>query len=366
LSFFDEPDEPRAAPRTRRPSGTGRRPPSDQQAIRVRQAVAVVAILVVLILMILGIHSCQVSSANNALKTYSTDVASLIQQSDQTGSRLFALLKAGTASAHEQTLQTSLYTLKGSAESQLQTAQGLSVPGPVTAAQQQFVVTMSLRANGIADIAANIQTALSHATAQQGVNAIAVDMQKFLASDVNYTLYTAPGIAGALHSAGLPVAGAIKATNFFPDIAWLSPTYIASQLGASVAAATNGGSPCPANTACGHQLVSVSVGGVTLSTGGGNTIPASPAPTFTATFMNTGQNTETGVTVKATITTSSGTTITAQDVVPVTKPGHTYTAPIKLSQPPPTGTAQVTVTVERVPGEGSVVRNTQVFPVTFS
>jgi hypothetical protein len=365
LSFFDETDEPRPAPRTRRPSGAGRRPPSDQQAIRVRQAVAVVAILVVVILMILGIHSCQVSSRNNALKTYSTNVASLIQQTDQTGSQLFALLSQGNASSHEQSLQNSLFSLKGRAQSELQSTQGLSVPDQVTAAQQAFVLTMSMRANGISDVAANIQTALSRSTAQQGVNAIAVDMQKFLGSDVVYTLYTAPGIVAALHAAALPVAGTVKPTSFFPNLAWLNPNYIAGQLGASVAAATTGGSPCPSGTPCGHMLNSVSVAGQPLSTGGGNTLPASPAATFSVNFTNTGQNTEDDVTVKVAVTTSSGTTISQQQVVPVTKAGQTYTTQLRLPKTPPTGQASVQVTVEKVPGETNVANNTLTFPVTF-
>ena len=48
----------------------------------------------------------------------------------------------------------------------------------------------------------------------------------------------------------------------------------------------------------GHELNSVSVGGTTLQTGSTNSIPASPAPTFTLNFANTGQNTETNVTCK--------------------------------------------------------------------
>src|SRR6202035_1686157 len=72
LSFFDETDEPAATTRVRRPAGSGRRPPSDQQVIMVRRGIALVAILVVVIVLAVGVHSCQVSSANSALRTYNT------------------------------------------------------------------------------------------------------------------------------------------------------------------------------------------------------------------------------------------------------------------------------------------------------
>jgi hypothetical protein len=326
----------------------------------VRRVVAGVAILVVVILMILGIHSCQVSSRNSALKTYDTGVASLIQRSDNTGGQMFRVLSAGNLAKNEQSAQTSLFNIDNEAKSELSDAQNLSVPDQVTSAQQNFVLTLSLRQNGISDIATNLGKALNRSTAQDGVNAIAVDMQKFLASDVVYTTQTAPGIAAALHAAGIAVNGTIKATNFLPDLAWLVPTDVASKIGATVASSSSG--TCP--SVCGHMLNSVSVGGVPLSTGG-QTVPASPAPTFTANFTNTGQNTETGVPVKVTVTTSSGTTITQQQVVPVTKAGQTYTVQITLPRTPPAGQASVVVTVEKVSGEANIDNNTLTFPVTF-
>ena len=369
MSFFDETDEPGPPPRTRRPSGMGRRPPSDQQAIMARRAVAGVAILVVVILMVIGIHSCQVSSRNSALKNYNNSVGSLVRQSDNTGAQLFRILASGGLAKNEQSVQTSLNSTKLAAQSQLSTAQNLSVPSQGTTAQQNFLVTLSLRRDGIADIANNIEPALNKSTSEDAVTSIALDMQRFLASDVDYTTQTAPEIAAALHAANIPVGGAtgvqIQATNFLPNLAWLTPSYIATQLGASLPASAGGGTSCPAGDTCGHVLNSVSVGGVPLSTGGGNTIPASPAPTFSANLTNGGQVAETNVVVQVAVTTSSGTTISAQTVVPTTKPGQTYTPQITLPSTPPTGQAQVKVTVEKVPGEVNLTNNTFTYPVTF-
>jgi hypothetical protein len=370
LSFFDETDEPSPARRARRPVGTGRRPPGDQQVIMIRRAVAGVAILIVIIVLALGVHSCQVSSRNSALKSYNTSVGSLVQQSDATGKRLFKDLAGAKSNGTEQTVQTDLFTLKSDAQSQLQQAQSLSPPGEVATAQQNFVLALSLRRNGISDIATRFQPALAKSTAHDAINAIAADMQQFLASDVVYTTQTAPQVVAALHSAGIPVGGVngetIQPTSFISDLGWLTPSYIAGQLGASLStsSSTSGPNPCPG--VCGHQLNSVSVGNVALSTGGGNTIPATPTPVFDANLTNNGNTTETNVVVTATVTFPSGTTINAQTVQTSTAAGQTYDVQIHLPKSPPAGSAQVTVTVKGVPGETYLPNNTLTFPVTFA
>ena len=369
MSFFDETDEPPPTRRARRPAGPGRRPPSEQQVILVRRAVAGVAILVVIIVLAVGVHSCQVSSRNSALRSYNANVGSLIQRSDSTGSQLFSeLASASSKTSNISSLQQDLFTASQSAASELGQAENLSPPSQVSTAQQNFVLTLSLRHNGIADIANRIQQALNRSTATQGVLSIATDMQEFLASDVVYTTQTAPEIAAALHAAGIAVGQGgetIQPTSFLPDFGWLSPPTIASRIGASLPASATGGTSCPSGDTCGDALNSVSVAGVPLSTGGANTIPASGPPTFTVNFTNGGQVTEADVTVQVSVTTSSGTTITAQKVQTSAGAGQTYNLEIQLPKAPATGSAQVTVTVEKVPGEANLANNTMQFPVTF-
>ena len=370
MSFFDETDEPPPPRTARRPTRTSRRAPDEQRTILIRRAVAGVAIVVVIVALAVGVHSCQVSSRNSALKSYNATVGSLVQQSDATGSKVFKDLTS-PKSSQALGVQTDLNNLKVSAQSQLQQAQNLSPPGEVQTAQQNFVVALSLRRDGISDIANNFQPALSRSTANTAINSIAVDMQKFLASDVVYTTQTAPQIAAALHAAGIPVGGAngetIQATSFLPDLGWLVPSFIAGKLGSSVSSSSAVTGTCPSGQTCGHALNSVSVGGVALSTGGGNTIPASPAPVFDANFTNTGTNPEAGVTVTVTVTPSAGgATITGSKVEAATQPGQTYDAQITLPKSPPTGSAQVSVTVQKVAGETNVANNTLQFPVTFA
>lgn len=365
MSFFDEADEPRTAPRTqprrRRPAGGGRRPP-DRQAIQVRRAVAATALVIVLILIVIGVHSCQVSQRNSSLKDYNNNVSSLIQDSNQTGHQLFTLLSSGTGSGNATNLQAQINEARVGADNQLSRARGISVPDEVRSAQQNLVLTLQMRRDGIADIAQQIQPALGSSASQDAINQIAADMARFYASDVVYKGYTIPLIAGALHAAGIAVGGAdgesFNGGQFLPDVQWLTPSFVATQLHASVPSSNK--KPTPGLH--GHELNSVSAGGNTLDTGSTNTIPANPPPTFTLSFTNTGQNTENNVACKVTV---SGTSVGGQTTVPQTTAGQQATCQVTLSSAPPAGSYTVTAAVSPVPGEKNTSNNSQSFPVTF-
>ncbi len=380
MSFFDDAEEPstrtRPEPRRRRPSGSGRRPPGsgqrppgsgrrpprERQSIQARRGIAAVVVVVLVILIVLGVHSCQVSQRNSALKDYNNSVASLIQQSDQTSSQLFHQLSTGGGSGNAASLQNQINETRLSADHQLASAQGLNVPDEMKGAQQNLLLALQMRSDGIATIAREIQPALGTSANKDAVNSIAVQMANFYASDAIYKNYTTTKIAAALHAAGIAVGGAngeaIESGQFLPSLDWLQPTYVTSQIGAH--GSTPKGKPAPGLH--GHSLDSVSVGGNTLQTGSTNTIAASPPPTFTLHFTNTGQNTETNVVLKVTV---SGTSVSGQKVVPQTTAGQSTTGQVTLSSAPPTGNYTVTATVEPVPGETHTANNTQSFPVTF-
>ena len=112
----------------------------------------------------------------------------------------------------------------------------------------------------------------------------------------------------------------------------------------------------------GHELNSVNVGSTQLQTGSPNTIPASPAPTFTLNFTNSGTNNETNVKCMVTV---SGTSDSGETVVPQTIAGQSTTCKVTLKSIPSTGTATVVATIEKVPGEKNITNNSLSFPVTF-
>jgi hypothetical protein len=368
VSFFDEPEEtrtaPRSAPRRRRPTGGGRRPgPAPQQAILVRRIVLVGAVVIAVILIAVLVNSCETNARNSALKDYNNNVASLNAQSVNTGKSLFSALSGGTSDPTG--LQTHINNDLTDATNQLSKAKGINVPDEVKTAQQNFVTALQMRADGIRNIAQQVQPALQTQTSQDAVTKIASNIARFYASDVLYIDYSVPEIVGALRAAGISVGGLggqqINSSQFLPSIDWLSPTNVAKQLHVTLPASQQTKAIAPGLH--GHQLNSVSVGGTQLQTGSTNSIPASPAPTFTLDFANTGQNTETNVKCKVEVT--GAPKVTGQTVVPQTTSGESTSCQVTLAGIPPKGAQSLVATIVPVPGEKTISNNTLTFPVTF-
>jgi hypothetical protein len=323
--------------------------------------VALVVLIVILVLIVVGVHSCQVSQANSNLRDYAVSVNSLMQSSQQTGQRMFTLLSSGQNSGNASNVESQVDEARLTASNQLRQARGLSTPGQLQGAQANLVLALQMRADGIANIAQDLPSALQAQTAATATSAIAAEMARFYASDVLYKDYTLPKLVAALRQAGIAVGGAsgepIFQGQFLPDVQWLTPSFVATELKAP---ATPSGKVAPGTH--GHMLSSVSVGGVTLQTGATNTIPAHPAPTFTLSFANSGQNPETNVTCKVSV---SGTSVSGQTAVPSTQPGQSYTCQVKLNSSPSPGSYTVTATIQPVPGEKNTSNNTLTFPVSF-
>lgn len=387
MSFFDEDEEetrvrPPASEAGRRSRGGsttprgGGRPPGGgggysrggrrderEHDIRIRRAVAGAALLIILVLIVIGVHSCTVSQTNSALRSYSDSVNSLIHASNQTGNRFFTLLSSGTGSTNAANLTSQVESTRLAASNQLHRAQGLNPPGQVSEAHRDLVLAMQMRKDAITNIAPQLQPALQSSSSTDAVNQIAAEMARLYASDVLYKDYSLPMIERALANAGIAVGGTnglpVDTRQFVPNVQWLTPAYVAQQLRASTPATTNAKA---APGIHGHQLNSCSVGNSTLDTASATTLPTGSGSTLSCTVTNDGQNPETNVVVKASV---SGTSITGQGIIPQTQPTQQYTVQIPLSSAPPSGTYSLTVTVQRVPGETTVTHNTKVFPVTF-
>ena len=368
MSFFDEPEEtrtaPRAAPRRRRPTGGGRRPPTgDRQAFLVRRIALAIVVIIAIVLIAVLVNSCETSARNSALKDYNNGVASLNARSVQTGTNFFNALTTGTSDPTS--LQQSLAQAANTASKELSDAKGLSTPDEVKGAQQHFVDALQMRKDGMTNITNQIGPALQSQTSQNAVHTIAAEMARFYGSDVLYKDYTLPQIVGALNAAGIAVGGLdgqqLNESQFLPSIQWLDPVHVANVLHVTLpSSATQSQNIAPGLH--GHMLNSVSVGGSTLQTGATNAIPASPAPTFTLNFANTGQNTETNVKCKVTI---SGSSDSGQTIVPQTTAGESTSCQVTLSSAPPKGSFTVKAEIVPVPGEKNVANNSLTFPVTF-
>ena len=324
----------------------------------IRRAIALTGVVVVVILVVLGVHSCEVSQRNSSLKDYSNSVATLIAKSDQTARTLFKQLSGASGASNATSLQTQVNQTLQDTRSQLNQAKHLDVPTEMKAAQQDVLLTLQMRQDGVSNIASQIQQALSKAASADAAKTIAAEMARLYSSDVVYTDYAAPAIVSTLHGAGI-YGQPIASGQFLQNIQWLTPTFVAAKFGAALPNTANGK---PAPGIHGHAMQSCSVNGTPLVVGGTNTLSANPPPTFNCAFTNDGQNNETNVVVKVQV---SGTSASGQAITPQTVPGHQYTTQVQLSSAPSAGSHTVTATVEKVPGETIATHNTLSFPVTF-
>jgi LysM repeat protein len=156
---------------------------------------------------------------------------------------LFALLSSGQGSSNASNLETQVDNARMSAQTQLGRARGLSTPGQLQNAEQQLVLALRMRVDGIRNIAQQLPAALQPATASAATGLIAAEMARFYASDVLYKDYTLPQLISALRQAGIAVGGTsgepIFQGQFVPDVQWLTPAFVASELKAPAKSSTS-------------------------------------------------------------------------------------------------------------------------------
>ena len=375
MAFFDEGDEPptRTQARPRR-TGSGTRGgggggvTADPQTVRQRRLIALAFGVLLFIVLAIGVNACLDSRAENRLKDYNRDVATVIAQSDRDVSRpFFETISQGGQSPVE--LESQLNQLRNVADGHVEQAEGFDVPDDLANAQRSLLLALDMRASAIGKIASQVRTALAEGDqAQDAVTQIAAQMQQFLASDVVYDTRVIPFIQESLDER--EIGGQDLAdSQFLPSLEWLEPGTVGQRLGA----AAGGGDDAAddenvAPGLHGHGLTSVSVGDTTLQPGEtANRIPAGSDIAFTVAFQNQGENDERNVPVSVAIRGGGTDTITARRRVPQTTAGETAEATIPLSQAPPIGTpVTIAVAVGRVPGEETVDNNRQEYTAIFT
>src|SRR4051794_31004845 len=332
----------------------------------VRRGVALGIGALVLILLVLGVKGCLNSRTENALKDYTRNVASIINDSnDQVSKRLFELLNSG-ASGSTAELQQNVNQVRVTAEDDVKRARSLDTPGDMVAAQERLLDVLTLRSEGVKDVADELPN-LEGDQAEDASNRIAGEMSAFLASDVVYSQRVVPYIYDPLKSHGIDTTGSNKlpASVFLPDTQWLDAAFVRKQLTGKGVGKTSG---TPAPGTHGHGLVSTTVGDVTLQPGGVlNRVAGAANPVFNVKFQNQGENDEFDVKVKIDITGGSK-PISVQKAIDQTTHGTgDLSVQIPLGQSPPLNTpVKVTVTIGKVPGEVKIDNNTSTYTTIFS
>ncbi len=317
----------------------------------VRRRVAAGVAVVLLILIVLLINSCLKSEKTQELKDYNRHVSEIAQEYDtQISKPLFTTL-AGAAGKSALDVQVQVNNLLGEARKLGARAKGLSVPGEMTSAQRDLLLTLDLREEGIAKVAALLPSALG-GQGKQVAPKVAGDMEYFLASDVIYSQRVVPLIQQTLSGGG--VHQATGTTRMLPNTGWLDQNTVASRLTGQAGSATTG---AVAPGTHGHSLVSVAVGTNTLEPEPTlNHVKGGSSPTFAVTVENTGSNAENNVKVNVTVT-AAGKTLKASKTLNQTQPGQKVNVEVPLSGVPLGVAAKITTEVEPVPGETNTENN---------
>jgi hypothetical protein len=330
----------------------------------VRRSLALGAGLLVLILFVFGVRGCLDSRKDSAINDWVRDVDALMKESNGESDALFEQLGGGGGTDVE--VENALNSFRIQSAQLVDRAGGLDHPDDLDGAQGQLVETLRFRAEGIAQIADQLPSALTDGDQAEGAaDEIAKAMQLFLTSDQVYVRRVLPDLDTVLEERGL--SQTLTESTFLKDLSWLEPATVADRLGGI---SSDGGDSADGEAAPGlhgNGLGTVTLGGQTLVAGGSTSVTATGDLSFEVQVLNQGENTETDVKVTATVG-SGGDETTAEGVIETIAAGESQTVPIPLDGTPPTGQAvPITIEVELVPGEDeSVGNNVGEFSVIFT
>ena len=329
----------------------------------VRRAIAAGAGLVVLLVFVLGVRGCLDNRKEAAINDWVRDVDGLMKESNGESDALFEQLAGGGGTDVD--VENALNSFRIQSAQLVDRADGLDHPGDLDSAQSQLVETLTFRAEGIAQIADALPSALTDGEQAEGAaRRIADAMQLFVTSDQIYVKRVLPELDEVLQAEGL--SQTLTESTFLPELSWLDPAEVADRL-AGIASGGAEGDEEAAPGLHGNGLGTVTLGGQALVAGGSTSVTASGDLAFEVQVLNQGENTETDVTVTATVG-SGGDEIVAEGVIDTIAAGEAQTVTIPLEETPPTGqSVPITIEVELVPGEDeSVGNNIGEFSVIFT
>lgn len=330
----------------------------------VRRAVAAGIGLLVVVLLVLVVKGCRDSARKQAFRDYFRDANALIDQSNQESHALFGILSKPGAQSPVQ-LGSTVNGYRAEASQLVDRANSIDHPDELSTAQRYLVQTLEFRRDGIAGVATALPTALGDAGQQAATARIAADMQDFLASDVIYNQRTVPNLRKPAAKEGVLGEVTVPQSRFLTDLGWLSATTVADRID-RIRGGKAGTPTAPGLHGTGLGTVTVKPGGQTLQQGGAVEIKSTPNLSFDVQVMNQGNNDETGVTVKLSIT-GAGKPIVVQQKLDTISAGQTKVVSIPLAAAPPTG-RPVTIAVQilAVPGEKNLTNNKATFAAVFT
>lgn len=306
-----------------------------------------------LLLLVLGVDGCLDNRREAAINDWVRDVDALMKESNGESEALFDQLGGGGGTDVD--VENALNSFRIQSAQLVDRADGLDHPGDLDEAQGQLVETLTFRAEGIAQIADALPSALTDGEQAEGAaRRIADAMQLFLTSDQIYVRRVLPALDEVLQEQGL--SQTLTESTFLTDLSWLDPAEVADRLG-GIASGGGATDEEAAPGLHGNGLGSVTLGGQALVAGTPATVTATSDLAFEVQVLNQGENTETDVTVTATVG-SGADEVVAEGVIDTIAAGESQTVPIPLDETPPTGqSVPIEIEIELVPGEDESIGN---------
>jgi hypothetical protein len=329
----------------------------------VRRTIAILAGLIVLVLLVLGVRGCLDSRKESAMEDYVTDANALVQESNAESRSLFRVLQGPGGQDQAVNTESTLNGLRVASSGLVDRARDLDVPDELSTAQRYLLETLELRRDGLGGVANAIPQALADQERRQSTAQISRMMRVLSASDVIYAGRYVPNLESALEDEDVNADAPVE-SRFLPDTDWLDPAFVADQ----VAGIRSGdaGDQAAAPGLHGNGLGTVTLGGVALVPGGSATVPLTSDLALEVQVANQGENTETDVTVRATVG-EGGDAIEADAQLDTIAAGETKTVTVPIDEAPPTGqNVPIEVEVEPVPGEEMTDNNVGDFSVIFT
>ena len=340
----DEPERPR-----RRVGGPQRR----RQQYLVRRLIGVGIGLAFLILVVIGFRGCLEARSDRALRNYDSNVATIMQQSEQSGKDFFEVLSSPSSSDPLQ-VKNQVLAQRDASASLLDRAESIDTPGQMGDAQSAVEQSLTLRRNALSAIAAKVTEAASR-TPTDAITTIENAMGSLYASDVLWTQLGKPEITKVLKDEGVD-GQPLPPGNFMPANAtdYLDQATLVTKLNAITGTtATTGG-------VHGLSLDSTTFGGAVLTPDTTTNVPSDSTEIDIA-VTNSGDSDESGIRVNVQI---GGSTLTGQ--LPSLSAGQSGTIKIPLTTKPTPGTPTTDeVVVVPVAGEQLTDNNSSTYTVVL-
>jgi hypothetical protein len=329
----------------------------------VRRTIAIVIGLIVLILLVLGVRGCLNSRKESAMRDYVSDANALVRESNAQSRSLFRVLEGPGGQDQAVNTESTLNGLRVASSGLVDRADDLDEPDELSTAQGYLLETLELRRDGLAGVANAMPQALADQERRQSTAQISRMMRVFSASDIIYSARYEPSLRRALEDEDVN-ADEPAESAFLPSTDWLDPAFVADQV-AGIRSG-DGGDQAAAPGLHGNGIGTVTLGGIALVPGGSATVQLTNDIAFEVQVANQGENTETDVTVRATVG-EGGNAIDRDAQLDTIAAGETKTVSIPLDEQPPTGeNVPVTVEIEPVPGEEMTDNNSADFTVIFT